>query len=147
MVAVPVDDQPRQSIAFAPNDPAEFGIDATSCPVFCRLGDASFEEIQVQFLFSTRETARHDLSLGIVDRTADQTILTVLEGDDIAVRRFSKDLQHFAGKYPIVSVQNLRPRFDNNSGHKRIQAPMLNYSSFRAEQSVVENGAAREAAT
>jgi hypothetical protein len=45
-------------------------------------------------------------------------ILTVLERDDIAVCRSSKDLQHFAGKYPIVSVQNSRPRFNNNSGHK-----------------------------
>src|SRR4029077_19083761 len=60
MIAVPVNDQSGQSIAFAPNNSAKPGIDASPNTVFCRLRDASLEEVQVQFLFSTRETARHD---------------------------------------------------------------------------------------
>jgi hypothetical protein len=41
-----------------------------------------------------------------------------------------------------VSMQNSRPRFDNNSGH-RSSTPTLNYCIIPSE---VENGAAGEAA-
>src|SRR4029077_14227952 len=47
MIAEPVDDQPRQSIAFAPNNSAKPWIDASSSAVLRRLADAPFEEIQV----------------------------------------------------------------------------------------------------
>src|SRR5215475_10536529 len=45
-------------------------------------------------------------------------IFTILERDDVSVCRFPKDLQDFARKHPIVSVQNSRPRFDDNSSHR-----------------------------
>src|SRR5262245_5085767 len=48
-------------------------------------------------------------------------IFTILERDDVSVSRFPKDLQDFARKHPIVSVQNSRPRFDDNSSHRGIK--------------------------
>src|SRR6185437_4733564 len=58
-------------------------------------------------------------------------ILAILERNDVAICRFPKDLQDFARKDPIVSVQYSRPRFDNNSRHRRnstlkVQCPTLN---------------------
>jgi len=50
----------------------------------------------------------------------------------------------FTGKYPVVSIQTLRWRFDNNCWHKGVQSPTLNYSGI---PSGVENGAAGAAAT
>ena len=62
---------PGKSVAFAPNDAAKPRIDASPRTVFCRLRDSAFEEIQVQILFPARETARHNLRLGIVNRATD----------------------------------------------------------------------------
>src|SRR6266481_5966657 len=58
-VAVSVDDYPGKSVAFAPNNAAKPWVDPSPRTVFCRLCDSAFEEIQIQVLFPTRETARH----------------------------------------------------------------------------------------
>jgi len=44
-------------------------------------------------------------------------ILTVLERDDVTIRWMAEDLQHFAGKNPVVSMQNSCSRFDDDSSH------------------------------
>src|ERR1043165_1052360 len=44
-------------------------------------------------------------------------VFAVLERNHIAILRFSKDLQHFAGKYPVVTTQNSRARFDDDACH------------------------------
>src|SRR6266446_1833011 len=89
----------------------------SSRAVFRRLCNPSLKEIEVKILFSPRETSGHDLRFRIVDRAADQMILAIPKRDHVAVRRTSKNLQHFAGKNPIVSVQNSRTWFDDNSTH------------------------------
>ncbi len=44
-------------------------------------------------------------------------IATVLERDDIAILRFSERFQDFAGKNPVVPVQNARARFNDEASH------------------------------
>src|SRR5947207_147806 len=44
-------------------------------------------------------------------------ILTILERDDVPIHRISENFQHFAGKNPVVSMQNSRARFDDDSSH------------------------------
>jgi len=44
-------------------------------------------------------------------------IFTILERDHIAVGGISKNFQNFAGKNPVVSVQNSRTWFDDDSSH------------------------------
>ena len=44
-------------------------------------------------------------------------IAPVLERNHIAIGRFAENFQHLAGKNPVVSVQNLRARFDDESSH------------------------------
>src|SRR5436190_23972735 len=44
-------------------------------------------------------------------------IFTILERDHIAVGGISKDFQNFAGKNPVMSVQNSRTWFDDDSSH------------------------------
>src|SRR4029450_6974827 len=55
-LAVPVDDQPGQSVAFAPNNAAQPRIDASPGAVLPGLGDSALEEIQVQILFPPAKT-------------------------------------------------------------------------------------------
>ena len=100
IVAVPVDDQPGKSVAFAPNNAAKPWIEMSPRTVFCRLCDSAFEEIQIQVLFPSRETARHNLRLGIVNRATDQMILTVLERDDVSVCRFPERPSGLRSKTP-----------------------------------------------
>jgi hypothetical protein len=63
-------------------------------------------------------------------------IFAVLERNHIAIRRISENLEHFAGKHPIVSMQDSRTRFDDDACHEKIQSPTLNYS-------VIPSGAKR----
>jgi hypothetical protein len=56
-------------------------------------------------------------------------IFAVLERNNIAIRRISENLEHFAGKHPVVSMQNSRTRFDDDACHER---GMLAQSSERA---------------
>ncbi len=98
-------------------------------PVFGGLGDAALEKIEIEVLPLSRETPGDDLRFGIVNRTADQTIAPVLQRNHVAIRRLSEDFQHFAGKNPVVPVQNSRARFDDDSSHKvgaNVQRPTLN---------------------
>jgi len=55
------DDHAWQSIALAPNDAPRLWIDISPVAIFSGLGNASFEEIQIEVLFPARETSRHDL--------------------------------------------------------------------------------------
>jgi hypothetical protein len=45
-------------------------------------------------------------------------VFAVFERNDVAVGWFSKNLQDLAGKHPVVSMQDSRARFYNNSRHK-----------------------------
>ena len=85
--------------------------------VFSGLRDAALEEIKIEILPLSRETAGGDLRFGIVNRTADQTIAPVLQRNHVAIGRFPENFQHLAGKNPVVSVQDSRARFDNEAGH------------------------------
>ena len=58
----------------------------------------------------------------------------ILERNHIAIGRISENLQNFGGKHPIVSVQNSRSRFDNDSGH-RSNAQLVCHSERSRERS------------
>jgi len=81
------------------------------------------------------------LRFRIVNGAADQMVFAVLERNHIAIRGVSENLEHFAGKHPVVSMQNSRTRLDDNSGD-RSSTPTLNYFIILSE---VEKGAAGEA--
>src|SRR5205823_2837686 len=68
-------------------------------------------------LFSTREPAGHDLRSGIVNRTADQMVATILQRNHIAISRFAENLQHFATEHPIVTMQDSGAWFNDDSTH------------------------------
>ena len=44
-------------------------------------------------------------------------VFAVLERNHIAIRGVSENLEHLAGKNPVVSMQNSRPRFDDDACH------------------------------
>src|SRR5439155_13857025 len=74
IIAVPIDNYPWKSVAVAPDDTAKLLIHASPHTVFRCLRNSSFEEIQVKFLFPSRETASHNLRLRIINRAPDQMI-------------------------------------------------------------------------
>ena len=117
IIAIPINDQPGQPVALAPNQAAESRVQAATRSIFDRLRDSALEEIEIEILFPAREPARHDLGFRIIDRAPDQVIPPVLERNDVAVVRPAEDLQDFAPKDPIVPVQNARARFHHQSGH------------------------------
>ena len=75
--------------------------------------------LEVENLFPSRKAPRHDLRFRVINRAPDQPIFAVPEGNDVAVRRISKNLQHFTGKHVVVPMQNSCSRFDDNSWNKR----------------------------
>jgi hypothetical protein len=79
--------------------------------------DTATEKIPIKILPSPRETPRNNLRFGIVDGASNQMVFAVLERNHIAIRGISKNLEHFAGKHPVVSMQNSRTRFDDNACH------------------------------
>ena len=87
MVAVTIDDHAGQPIALAPDKPAKPRIDPAPRPIFHRLRDPALEKIEIEILFPARETARHDLRFGVVDRAPHEVVAPVLERNDIAVLR------------------------------------------------------------
>ena len=117
MVTVAVDDYAGQSVALAPNQAAKSIVYSAPFTIFGRLRDPAFEKIEIKVLLPSREAPRHNLRLGIIDRAADQMIAPILERNNVAVRRFTENLQHFAREYPIVPVENAGPRFDDDSSH------------------------------
>src|SRR5262249_53297264 len=117
VLSIAVDDHAGKTVAFAPHDATQFRFNTPPVTVFGSLHDTAPKEIQIQILPSPRETARNDLRFGIVNGAPDQMIPAVLERNHIAIRGLSEYLEHFARKYPVVSMQNSRTRFDNNSGH------------------------------
>jgi hypothetical protein len=46
-------------------------------------------------------------------------VFAILERNHIAIRGISENLEHFAGKNPVVSVQDSRSRFDDDACHER----------------------------
>ena len=118
IVAVTIDDHARKTVAFAPHHAAQLCIDVSPVPVFGSLLDAAPEKILIKVLPSPRETARNNLRFRIVNRAPNQMVFAVLERNHIAIHGISENLEHFAGKHPVVSMQNSRARFDNNSSHK-----------------------------
>src|SRR6476620_9139639 len=118
IVAVTIDDHARKTVAFAPHHAAQLWIDVSPVPVFGSLLDAAPEKILIKVLPSPRETARNNLRFRIVNGAPNQMIFAVLERNDIAIRWISENLEHFAGKHPIVSMQNSRTRFDDEACHK-----------------------------
>ena len=46
-------------------------------------------------------------------------VFAVLERNHIAISGISENLEHFAGKHPIVSMQNSRTRFDDEACHEK----------------------------
>ena len=117
LVTVAVDDYAGQSVALAPNQAAKSIVYSAPFTIFGRLRDPAFEKIEIKVLLPSREAPRHNLRLGIIDRAADQMIAPILERNNVAVRRFTENLQHFAREYPIVPVENAGPRFDDDSSH------------------------------
>ena len=117
MFAVAIDDHAGQSVALAPNHAAQFWIDISTVTVLGGLRDAAFEKIKIEILPLPRKATRDNLRLGIVNRTADQTIAPVFQRNHVAIRRISENLQHLAGKNPVVAVQDVRAGFDNKAGH------------------------------
>src|SRR5206468_10608331 len=111
--------------------------DVSPVPVFGSLRDAAPKEILIKALPSPRETPRNNLRFRIVNGAPDQMIFTVLERNRIAIRRISENLEHFAGKHPVVPMQNSRTRFDNNSGHRSStsNAQLLCHSERSRERS------------
>ena len=51
-------------------------------------------------------------------------ISAVLERNHVAVGGFSENLEDFAGKDPVVSMQDSRARFNDDACHGRGQLPM-----------------------
>jgi hypothetical protein len=80
--------------------------------------------------FPWRIAPRNNQRFRLINRATNQAVFSILESDYIAVRRFSKSLHDLAGKHPIVTMKNSGSRFNNNSGHKGIQSPTLNYSGI-----------------
>ena len=82
IVAIAVDDDSREAIAFAPNDPAQFWTDAGEfLPVLDRPLDPPHEEIAIEHLFPSGKTTRDDLRLRIVDRRAQHPVSLICEGN------------------------------------------------------------------
>ena len=134
IVAVTIDDHARQTVAFAPHNAPQFWIDTSPVAIFGSLRDAALEEIQIEILSSSRKTARDNLRFRIVNRAPNQMIAAILERNHVAVDRISENLQDFAGKHPIVSVQNSRARFDDDSSHKS-KAQLVCHSERSRERS------------
>jgi hypothetical protein len=83
-----------------------------------RLLDPAPEKILIKILLPPRETARNNLRFRIVNGAPNQMVFAVLERNHIAILGISENLEHFAGKHPVVSMQNPRTRFDDNASHK-----------------------------
>ena len=113
IIAVTIEDDSRQTIAFAPNDPPQLRIDLSPVAIFQSLRDPAFEKIEIEILPLPGKSARHNLRLGIVNGAADQFVASVLERDHVAVLRFAKNFQDFTGKDPVVAVKNSRAGFDD----------------------------------
>ena len=116
-VAVAVEDQARQSVAFAPDFAAGAGVESEFVAVFARHRDAAAEEVGVEVLALTREAAGGDFRAAVVDGAAEKAVALVFQSDDGAVLRLSGDLEHFVVVDPIVSVENARAGADNDARH------------------------------
>src|SRR4051812_26042715 len=118
IVAITINDHPRKTVAFAPHHAAQLCIDVPPVSIFRSLLDTASEKILIKILSSPRKTARNNLRFGIVNGASNQMIFAVFERNHVAVGGISKNLEQFAGKYPVVSMQNSCPRFDDDASHE-----------------------------
>src|SRR6266480_4879346 len=130
IVAVTIDDHARKTVAFAPHHAAQLWIDVSPVPVFGSLRDAAPKKILIKVLPSSRETTRNNLRFRIVNGAPNQMIFAVLERNHLAILGISKNLEHFAGKHPIMSMQNSRTRFDDDACHERGMLAQFSSAKF-----------------
>jgi hypothetical protein len=119
MIAVPIDNHAWQTVALAPDNTTQRWIDVSTIAILGSLLNSPPEEIVIKILPPPREPARDNLRFRIVNRAADQVIFPILKGDNVAVGRISKNFKHFTRKHPVMSVQNARAWFNNDSGHEK----------------------------
>ena len=116
MIAVTVDDHAGQTVALAPDQPAEPQIRSSRrarYSIACAIRRWKKSRSRSCFRRENRRATICDLR--IVNRAPDEVIPAVLERDDIAIVRRAEHLQDFAAEYPVVSVKNARARFDDES--------------------------------
>lgn len=75
------------------------------------------KEVEIESLFAPGKPASHDLRLRVVNRAADQVIPAVLKRNNVPILRFPEGFQDFAGKNPVVPMENASARFDDKAGH------------------------------
>src|SRR5215813_6980338 len=66
-------------------------------------------------------------------------VFAIFERNHVAIRGFSKNLEHFAGKNPVVPMQDSRSRFDDDAchGNFNVQRPTPNVQSSVPDSSVM----------
>jgi hypothetical protein len=117
MILVAIDNYTRQPIALAPDDAAKPQIDSTPLPVLQGLRDPALEKIEIEVLPPPGKSTGYDLRFAVVNGAADQVISSVFQRDDVTVGGSPKNLQDFAGKHPVVPVQDSGARFYNKTRH------------------------------
>jgi hypothetical protein len=95
----------------------QLGIYFSSLSIFRRQRNSPLEKIEIEILAAVGETARHNLRFRIPDRAPQHSIAPILNRNDGAIGRIAENLQHLARENPVVSVQNPRPRSNDNSSH------------------------------
>jgi hypothetical protein len=61
LVAVSIENHPRQPVALAPDNAMQLRIYFSSLPIFRRLRDSPLEKIEIEILPAVGKTARHNL--------------------------------------------------------------------------------------
>ena len=117
MILVLVDNDARKAVGFAPDKTTKVFFNREGIAVVNGLSETTSEEFLVQFLFSPRNSARHDLGVWIVDRHAERAVLEVLEGDEITGFGLPKGLLDFRRVDPLMSVEDTGARFDDKTWH------------------------------
>jgi hypothetical protein len=117
LLAVSIENYAREAIALAPDNAMQLGIYFSSLPIFRRLRNSPLAKIEIEILAAVRKTARHNLRFRIPDRAPEHSISPILDRNNIAIGGITEDLQHFARKNPVVSVQNSRPGSNDYSSH------------------------------
>ncbi len=112
---IAVNHQSRQPVTLAPDQAERLSHDTSPPPVFRRLRDASLEKIGVEKLPLPGEAPGHNLRAGVVDRTAQQPVATVLQLHDFAVLGLAPALEDLGSINPVVTGENARARADNET--------------------------------
>ena len=113
-----IDDDPRQTVALAPEDAANQRVDPEGVAVGLSPLETTPEEILVKILPASGESARNDLGLGIVNGASEHPVTAILDGDDIPVLGIAEDLEDLGPVDPVMAVQDARPRSDDKAPHR-----------------------------